>query len=70
MPIKVEMLIQVCINGRPIWRKAKTMKSEMTYQMTDREYDKVLDAGIGELGVQVKEARAKVSVKDKVLTAK
>ena len=65
MSAKVEMLIQVCINGRPLWRKAKTMRGELTYKMTDREYDRVLDATISDLGVQVKQKRARDEEKEK-----
>lgn len=66
MSAKVEMLIQVCINGRPIWRKAKTMRAEMTQLLSDKEYDRVLEAGIAELGTQIKVARPKVETKEKV----
>lgn len=64
--IKVEMFIQVCVNGRPIWRKAKTMRPEMTHLLSDKEYDRVLDAGITELGTQIKTVRAKATEKEKV----
>lgn len=62
--VKAEMLIQVCINGRPIWRKSKVLRPEMTHLLSDKEYDRVLDAGITELGSQIKSARA--NAKEKV----
>lgn len=67
MPAKVEILIQVCVNGRPIWRKAKTIRNEMTLRMTDREYDRVLDAGIRELSAQVHETVAREKKKEPVV---
>lgn len=54
MPAKVEILIQVCVNGRAMWRKAKMVKPELSTFMTDREYDHVLDASVRELSQQVK----------------
>ncbi len=62
MSAKVELLVQVCINGRPIWRKAKTIRPELTYQMTDKEYAKVVDAATVELNAQIKDARPKEKV--------
>lgn len=67
--VKVEMLVQVCINGRPIWRKAKPMRNELSAQMTDKEYGYVVDAAIRELSVQAKGFKERVAEKEKV-TAK
>lgn len=64
--VKVEMLVQVCINGRPIWRKAKVMRNDLSLQMSDREYAKIVDAALVELGTQAKEFRAKAD-KEKAL---
>ncbi len=65
MPIKVELFLQCTINGRPIWRKAKAMKNEMSFLLGDKEYDKVLDAAIVELGGQIKKVKQE---KEKVET--
>lgn len=66
MAVKVEMMITVCINGRPLWRKAKTMRAELTHRMTDKEYDRVLDASIKELSTQVVASKAAEKAKEKV----
>lgn len=57
MPSKAELMIQVCVNGRPLWRKAKVMRGELTHRMTDKEYDRVLSAAIFELDAQVTKAK-------------
>lgn len=59
MAVKVEMLVQVLVNGRPIWRKARAMRSELTLPMTDKEYDKVVTSAIAELDTQVGRAKKK-----------
>lgn len=59
MPAKVEMMIQVCVNGRPTWRKAKSMRAELSTRLTDKEYDRVLTAAVFELDNQVKNADKK-----------
>lgn len=56
--LKVEMMITVCVNGRPIWRKAKQMKKELCHIMTDKEYDRVLAAGIAQLAKEVDVSKA------------
>jgi len=53
MAAKVEMLIQVCVNGRPIWRMAKPMRAELTTRLGDKEYARVVSAAIFELDAQV-----------------
>lgn len=59
MPMKVELFMQLMVNGRPIWRMARTTKPELTLKMTDEEYGKVLYAAAAELSKQVKEYKAK-----------
>lgn len=63
MSARVEMLIQVCVNGRPIWRKAKAMRAELSCQLTDKEYDRVLSAAVFELDAQAKKAESKSAAK-------
>lgn len=65
--VKTELLISVCVNGRPIWRKAKSIRAELSLQMNDKEYDRVLDASAAELATQVKTARARMAEKEKVV---
>lgn len=65
MSVKVEMLIQVCIGGRPIWRKAKAIRPEHTARLTDKEYDKVLNVATAELATQVKEFKVREAAKEK-----
>jgi hypothetical protein len=60
MSAKVEILIQVCVNGRPLWRKSKVIRPEMSLRMDDREYAAVVDAASRELAMQVKNAEAKM----------
>lgn len=55
--MKVELFVQLCINGRPIWIKSKRTKSDSTIRMTDKEYEKVVDAAISELTDQCAKAR-------------
>lgn len=59
MAIKVEYFLQICINGRPVWRKAKQVRPEMSKQMTEVEYDRILDAGIIQLNKEVKAFKEK-----------
>lgn len=59
MATKVEMMIQVSINGRPTWRKLKVIKPEMSFRMTDKEYASVLTVATTELAQQIKTYRAK-----------
>lgn len=59
MAIKVEYFLQICINGRPVWRKAKQVRPELSQQMGDAEYDRVLDAGIVQLNKEVKTFKEK-----------
>lgn len=60
--VKVELMVQVCINGRPIWRKARQMKRELSHLMTDKEYDRVCAAGIAQLSKEVDASKAKEQV--------
>ena len=50
--MRVELLVQVCINGRPIWVKARSIKPENTVLMTDKEYDRITAATERELNIQ------------------
>lgn len=65
MPVKVEMLIQVCVGGRPIWRKAKAMRPELTIRLTDKEYDKVLGVAVAELATQAKDFEKREAAKER-----
>lgn len=65
MSVKVEMLIQVCIGGRPIWRKAKAIRPEHTARLTDKEYDKVLNVATAELATQVKDYELREAAREK-----
>lgn len=53
MSAKVEVFVQLCINGRPIWLKSRATKSENTVRMTDKEYDRIAAAAEKELSAQV-----------------
>ena len=57
MNSKVEILVSVFVNGRPIWRKAKDINSDCAYQMTDQEYDRVCAAATLELERRISVAR-------------
>ena len=57
--VKVELFLQLCINGRPMWIKSKVTRSENTLRMTDKEYEKVVDAALKELTIQANMVRAK-----------
>ncbi len=57
MPAKVELMVQLYVNGRPIWRKARVVKTELTYRMDDKEYGEVVDAAARELAEQVRVRR-------------
>lgn len=50
--LRVEVFVQLTVNGRPMWIKSKRTKPEHTARMTDKEYDRVVDAAIKELGIQ------------------
>lgn len=56
---KVEIMVQVLIGGRPIWRMIKAVRPELSQKMTDAEYDPVVAAAAKELYDQVKKVRAK-----------
>jgi hypothetical protein len=51
--LKIEILIQLCVNGRPLWIKSRPTKPENTYRMTDKEYDRVISAAERELTLQI-----------------
>jgi len=53
MAARVELLVQLCINGRPIWIKSGMTKSENTLRMTDKEYERVVQAAVRELTLQI-----------------
>ena len=52
MAVKVELFLQLCVNGRPLWMKTRPTKAENTVLMTDKEYDRILVAADKELSIQ------------------
>lgn len=60
-PPNTEMVVQVCVNGRPIWRKTVKMKPTLTTQLTDKEYDRVVKAAVEQLDDEVKAFKPKAA---------
>jgi len=53
MAARVELLVQLCVNGRPMWIKSGLTKAENTLRMTDKEYERVVQAAVRELTLQI-----------------
>jgi hypothetical protein len=60
--LKVELFVQLCVNGRPLWNMSKSTKSESTLRMTEKEYGRIVDAAIKELSIQTRMHRDREAV--------
>lgn len=58
-PLEVKIIVTVTVNERPIWQKAKKVKSDLAGQLPEELYDKVLWTTEHELDRLLKLERAK-----------
>lgn len=47
--MKVELMLGVLVNGRPLWRLNHPVKAEMSHRLQDSDYERVAKAAALEL---------------------